>query len=68
MDYILELTLDTGKPLLICSNTIAVTPRKDGGSTICDGLHNNGGWRVQEECEHIRAILVRQRRELGLSD
>ncbi len=66
----LKLTLQRGQPIhLFLNSNFAVTPTKytwEGeervGSSISDGVHNNGGWVVREQ---VPAVLsqIRQQRE-----
>ena len=66
----LKLTLQRGQPIhLFLSSNFAVVPKTytwEGeervGSSISDGVHNNGGWIVREQ---LPAVLsqIRQQQE-----
>lgn len=56
----LELTLKSGARVSIFTDKVAVVERTNGGSLVVDGLHNNGGWEVQQDAKEVLAIIHRQ--------
>ena len=60
---IIELELEeeeTGVPVMLhLTGNFAVVPTETGGgSTILDGVHNNGGWRVRESYDEVTERII----------